>query len=70
VYPAGARALSLTATVREAHHVALHLIFLSFDAAAAAGPEAGPARSGHQAAGPRVTPVGDGAPSDVPASQQ
>lgn len=33
VYPAGARALSLTATVQEAHQVALHLICLSFDAA-------------------------------------
>ena len=65
VYPAGARALSLTATVQEAHHVALYLIFLSFGAAAA-GPEAGPARSGHQAAGPRLTPVGDEAPSDAP----
>ena len=36
VYPAGARALSLTATVQEAHQVALHLICLSFDAAVAA----------------------------------
>jgi phosphoheptose isomerase len=35
VYPAGARALSLTATVQEAHQVALHLICLSFDAAEA-----------------------------------
>lgn len=33
VYPAGARALSLRATVREAHQVALDLICLSFDAA-------------------------------------
>jgi D-sedoheptulose 7-phosphate isomerase len=33
VYPAGARALSLTATVQEAHQVALHLICLSFNAA-------------------------------------
>lgn len=33
VLPAGARALSLTATVQEAHQVALHLICLSFDAA-------------------------------------
>jgi D-sedoheptulose 7-phosphate isomerase len=33
VYPAGARALALSATVREAHQVALHLICLSFDAA-------------------------------------
>jgi D-sedoheptulose 7-phosphate isomerase len=33
VYPAGARALALTATVQEAHQVALHLICLSFDAA-------------------------------------
>lgn len=33
VFPAGARALSLTATVQEAHQVALHLICLSFDAA-------------------------------------
>ena len=32
VYPAGARALSLTATVAEAHQVALHLIGLSFEA--------------------------------------
>ena len=32
VYPAGARALSLTATVREAHQVALDLICLAFDA--------------------------------------
>lgn len=32
VYPAGARALSLTATVQEAHQVALHLICLSFHA--------------------------------------
>jgi D-sedoheptulose 7-phosphate isomerase len=38
VYLAGARALSLTATVREAHQVALHLICLSFDAA---GPPSG-----------------------------
>jgi D-sedoheptulose 7-phosphate isomerase len=38
VYPAGARALSLTATVREAHQVALHLICLSFDAV---GPASG-----------------------------
>jgi D-sedoheptulose 7-phosphate isomerase len=37
VYPAGARALSLPATVQEAHQVALHLICLSFDAAAMAG---------------------------------
>jgi D-sedoheptulose 7-phosphate isomerase len=36
VYPAGARALSLTATVQEAHQVALHLICLSFDATVAA----------------------------------
>jgi phosphoheptose isomerase len=35
VYPAGARALSLTATVQEAHQVALHLICLSFDATVA-----------------------------------
>jgi hypothetical protein len=34
--PAGARALSLTATVQEAHQVALHLICLSFDATALA----------------------------------
>jgi phosphoheptose isomerase len=33
VYPAGARALALTATVQEAHQVALHLIRLSFDTA-------------------------------------
>jgi D-sedoheptulose 7-phosphate isomerase len=33
VYPAGARALVLSATVQEAHQVALHLICLSFDAA-------------------------------------
>ncbi len=33
VYAAGARALALTATVQEAHQVALHLICLSFDAA-------------------------------------
>ena len=33
VYPAGARALSLAATVQEAHQVALHLISMSFDAA-------------------------------------
>jgi phosphoheptose isomerase len=32
VYPAGARALSLTATVQEAHQVALRIICLSFDA--------------------------------------
>jgi phosphoheptose isomerase len=32
VYPAGPRALVLTATVQEAHQVALHLICLSFDA--------------------------------------
>ncbi len=43
VYPAGARALALTATIQEAHQVALHLICLSFDAAepprgASAGP--------------------------------
>lgn len=35
VYPAGPRALALTATVQEAHQVALHLICLSFDAAVA-----------------------------------
>jgi phosphoheptose isomerase len=35
VYPAGARALALTATVQEAHQVALHLICLSFDATVA-----------------------------------
>jgi D-sedoheptulose 7-phosphate isomerase len=40
VYPAGARALSLTATVQEAHQVALHLICLSFDAAAQAREDA------------------------------
>jgi D-sedoheptulose 7-phosphate isomerase len=34
VYPAGARALSLTATVQEAHQVALHLICQSFSSAA------------------------------------
>lgn len=34
VYPAGARALALTATVQEAHQVALHLICLSFYATA------------------------------------
>ena len=50
VYPAGARALSLTATVQEAHQVALHLICLSFDAVvlaredAAAGNGAGTGR--------------------------
>jgi phosphoheptose isomerase len=33
VYPAGARVLALTATVQEAHQVALHLICLSFDTA-------------------------------------
>jgi phosphoheptose isomerase len=37
VYPAGARALALTATVQEAHQVALHLICLSFDAAVLKG---------------------------------
>jgi phosphoheptose isomerase len=42
VYPAGARALSLTATVREAHQVALHLIRLSADAAARAAPQDAP----------------------------
>lgn len=31
VYPAGARALALNATVQEAHQVALHLICLAFD---------------------------------------
>ena len=41
VYPAGARALSLTATVQEAHQVALHLIRLSFDATVASGPASG-----------------------------
>ncbi len=35
VYPAGARALAPTATVQEAHQVALHLICLSFDATVA-----------------------------------
>jgi hypothetical protein len=39
VYPAGARALALTATVREAHQVALHLICL---AAGTAEPEPAP----------------------------
>jgi len=38
VYPAGARALSLTATVQEAHQVALNLICLAFDAAIARRP--------------------------------
>ena len=38
VYPAGARALSLTATVREAHQVALNHICLAFDAAIAERP--------------------------------
>ncbi len=42
VYPAGARALSLTATVREAHQVALHLIRLSADATARASWEVPP----------------------------
>lgn len=37
VYPAGARAISLTATVHEAHQVALHLICLSFDGAEITG---------------------------------
>ncbi len=37
VYPAGARALALTATVQEAHQVALHLICLLFDAAVLKG---------------------------------
>ena len=43
VYPAGARALSLTATVQEAHQVALHLICLSFDATALSCGHAAPA---------------------------
>src|SRR5207244_2863737 len=34
VYPAGARALAITATVQAVHQVALHLICLSFHAAA------------------------------------
>jgi hypothetical protein len=68
VDPAGARALSLTATVQEAHHVALHLIFLSFGAAA--GPEADPARSGRQVTGLGGTPVVNGALSDVPTPQK
>jgi phosphoheptose isomerase len=38
VYPAGARALALTATVQAAHQVALHLICLSFHASFRAGP--------------------------------
>jgi D-sedoheptulose 7-phosphate isomerase len=38
VYPAGARALSLTATVQEAHQVALNLICLAFGAAIARRP--------------------------------
>ena len=46
VYPAGARALSLTATVQEAHQVALHLICLSFDATAPAWADAAPAEAG------------------------
>lgn len=51
VYPAGARTLALTATVQEAHQVALHLICLSFDATvldagAAAQDTAGPAPAG------------------------
>ena len=37
VYPAGARALALTATVQAAHQVALHLICLSFHASFHAG---------------------------------
>jgi phosphoheptose isomerase len=40
VYPAGARALSLTATVQEAHQVALHLIALACDATVLAGEDA------------------------------
>lgn len=39
VYPAGARTLALTATVQEAHQVALHLICLAFDAAERDTPE-------------------------------
>jgi phosphoheptose isomerase len=45
VYPAGARALSLTATVQEAHQVALHLICLSFDATPPACEDAAPAKA-------------------------
>lgn len=40
VYPAGARALSLTATVQEAHQVALHLICLSCASTAQLAPGA------------------------------
>jgi phosphoheptose isomerase len=45
VYLAGARALSLTATVQEAHQVALHLICLSFDATPPACEDAAPAKA-------------------------
>jgi phosphoheptose isomerase len=52
VYPAGARALSLTATVQEAHQVALHLICLSFDATSLS--------CGHAAPAPARRLAGDG----------
>ena len=56
VYPAGARALSLTATVQEAHQVALHLICLSFDAAS----DAASLACGHAAPAAARGLAGDG----------
>jgi phosphoheptose isomerase len=60
VYPAGARALALSATVREAHQVALHLICLSFDAAVLTTDDTGPqptvSRNTVRAAPPEAAP--------------
>ncbi len=53
VYPAGARALALTATVREAHQLALHLICLSFDATVLTAES--PAPADRQSADPEST---------------
>jgi phosphoheptose isomerase len=55
VYPAGARALALTATVQEAHQVALHLICLSFDATVLDAGAAARGAAGHAPDGLMLT---------------
>lgn len=70
VYPAGARALSLTATVQEAHQVALHLICLSFDAAALAREDAAAGNGAGTGRGPAAGSAvrdGEAAPRGRPA---
>lgn len=70
VYPAGARALSLTATVQEAHQVALHLICLSFDAAALAREDAATGSGAGTGRGPAADSAardGEAAPRGRPA---